>query len=86
MQATVCQKYGGVDMAVELALVLSIIAGALVALFCCVGSCVVRCFRPENSRGPLWFPTADGKPQRVVGLWEKRDDTEKRSWLEEVEK
>lgn len=75
-------------MALELALVLTIIAAALVALFSCVGCCVVRCFRPENSRGSLWFPDEEGKPQRVVGVWEKREpgDDKKRSWLREAEK
>ena len=74
-------------MEMELMLVLAIITLALVALFCCVGFCVVRCFRPENSRGPLWFPTAEGKPQRVVGVWEKREPgDDKKRWLREVEK
>lgn len=68
----------------ELALVLLIISIALIALFCCVGCCVVRCFRPQGSRGPAWFPTADGKPQRVLGYWEERNDDNKRAWLEEV--
>lgn len=68
----------------ELFIVLTVITLSLILLFLCTGCCVVRCFRPENSRGPLWFSDADGKPQRVVGLWEKRGEGEK-GWLEKAD-
>ena len=76
-------------MAMELFVVLTIIVASLVALLSCTACCVVRCFRPENSRGALWYPDADGKPQRVVGVFEKReagDDDLKRAWLAPAEK
>ena len=72
-------------MAMELVVVMTIILLALITLFCCVGCCVVRCFRPEGSRGPLWFADADGKPQRVRGFWEKHGDEKNQEWLEKVE-
>ena len=75
------------NIMLELALVLSIISTSLVLLFCCIGVCVVRCFRPQNSRGPKWFPDAEGTPQRVLGFWEARkDDDQKKSWLVAEEK
>jgi len=32
--------------------VLVVIAGAIAASLCCLTCCVVRCFRPQNQRGP----------------------------------
>jgi hypothetical protein len=56
---------------------LAISAGVAVML-CTVTCCVVRCFRPDTSRGAEWFPGSDGKERLVKGLWER---TGTRGWL-----
>ena len=45
--------------------VLLIIASAVLLLLCLITCCAVRCFRPQNSRGPDWFVRRDGKEQLV---------------------
>mgnify|MGYP006078294465 CR=1 FL=1 len=72
-------------MAMEIVVVMAIIMLSLITLFCAVSFCVVRCFRPEGSRGPLWFADVNGNPQRVLGVSEKREDDKNKGWLEKVE-
>ena len=31
----------------------------LILIFACIPCCVVNCFRPENSAGPRWYPSAN---------------------------
>lgn len=45
------------------------IGGGICLMLCVVTCCVVRCFRPENSRGPAWVSSKDGKAQLVKSLW-----------------
>ena len=40
----------------------------LVFVFCFFTCCVVRCFRPQRSPGPAWWPNVLGQ-RRVVNKW-----------------
>ena len=81
------KREGGTNN-MELFIVLAVISTSLVLLLTCTACCVVRCFRPQNSKGPAWFPDAEGNPQRVVGLFDERDDRgegQRKGWLEKVD-
>lgn len=63
--------------------VLLIISSAVLLLLCLVTTCAVRCFRPQNTRGPDWFVRKDGVEQLVKAPF--RDDRDPqddgRNWL-----
>jgi hypothetical protein len=65
-------------MEVQLSIVLLALALGVAVMLCTVTCCAVRCFRPENSNGALWFPDREGKERLVKGLFER---TGKRGWL-----
>ena len=50
-----------------------IIAASVVLMLVLVACCAVRCFRPENAKGPSWYPTKDGKETYVRGAFQKDD-------------
>ena len=52
---------------------LTIIAASVVLMLGTVACCAVRCFRPENSKGPAWFPNKDGQETYVRGAFQKDD-------------
>jgi hypothetical protein len=51
-------------MSVELQGILGATAGAIFVIICGTACCAVRCFRPQNSRGPSWMP--DDKGQKMI--------------------
>jgi hypothetical protein len=62
--------------------VLSTISGAVLLLLCLVTCCAVRCFRPQNTRGPEWFVRRDGKEQLVQAPFkEGREQKDDNNWL-----
>ena len=63
--------------------VLLIIASAVLLLLCLITCCAVRCFRPQNSRGPEWFVRKDGKEQLVKAPFRNDRDPKDdgRNWL-----
>ena len=66
---------------------LAIVALSVVAVICLVACCVVRCFRPENTRGPAWVPTKEGHEQLAKSWYRHAGedlvgaDDDKRRWL-----
>jgi hypothetical protein len=68
---------------IPIPIVLLIILGAVLVLLLSISCCAVRCFRPQNSRGPDWFVRRDGKQQLVKAPF--RDDrdpnNDSRNWL-----
>lgn len=64
-------------------LVVVIISSAVVLLLCVVTCCAVRCFRPQNTRGPDWYVRKDGQEQIVKAPFradkDPKDDV--RNWL-----
>ena len=68
-------------MEVPLWAALAILAFSVFALLCFVTFCVVRCFRPENSRGPEWLPNRDGKEQTVNSFFRQSDNDNNKMWL-----
>lgn len=76
---------------VPLWVVLSAIATVVALMICGVTCCTVRCFRPENTRGPAWYLRKDGKEQIVRAPFKgDRDETrDTKYWLrvkDELEK
>ena len=61
------------------AALLSIIGG-VVLMLSFVTCCVVRCFRPEGTRGPAWTPNKDGTEQTIRSFFKPSDD----SWLRQA--
>ena len=61
-------------MEVPLWAVLTSIGGAVVLLICLVTVCAIRCFRPQNSVGPEWFVSKQGKEIHVKGLFRDGGD------------
>lgn len=55
------------------------IGGGVVLMLGVVACCVVRCFRPESTRGAEWLPNKDGKEQLVKGVGGSG------SWLRQVD-
>ena len=68
---------------IPVGIVVSIILAAVGLLLCLVTCCSVRCFRPQNTRGPEWFVRKDGKEQLVKAPFRTdRDPTDDgRNWL-----
>ena len=64
-------------------LVVVIISSAVVLLLCVVTCCAVRCFRPQNTRGPDWFIRKDGQEQLVKAPFraDKDSNDDVRNWL-----
>lgn len=59
---------GIVNMEFPLWASLAAVGGGVALMLCLVTCCTVRCFRPENSRGPKWVQDKDGKEQVVNAL------------------
>jgi hypothetical protein len=53
--------------------VLTIIGVSVSLMLTFVACCSVRCFRPENEKGPAWFPSKEGKEQFARGLFQEPD-------------
>lgn len=53
--------------------VLIIIGVSVALMLTSVACCAVRCYRPENSKGPAWFPNKEGKETIVRGAYQKPD-------------
>lgn len=69
-------------MEVPLWAALAIVAICVFLLLCIVTFCVVRCFRPENSRGPEWIPDKNGKEQTVRTFFRQSDEaSDTKRWL-----
>ena len=68
-------------MEVPLWAALVILTSCVVLLLCVVTFCVVRCFRPENSRGPEWLLNRDGKQQTVNEFFRNSDNDNNKRWL-----
>lgn len=68
---------------IPVGLVAAIILAAVALLQCIVTCCVVRCFRPQNSRGSKWFVRKDGKEQIVKAPFRNDRDPadDDRNWL-----
>ena len=62
-------------------LVVVIISSAVVLLLCVVTCCAVRCFRPQNTRGPDWYVRKDGQEQIVKAPFRAdKDQKTTRNW------
>jgi hypothetical protein len=70
-------------MELPIFVVLAIIGSAVLLLLCLVTCCAVRCFRPQNARGPEWFARRDGKEQLVKAPFQNDRDAsdDGRNWL-----
>ena len=44
------------------------IVGILALMFCMCTCCILRCFRPQRSPGPAWYPDKYGR-RRIVNRW-----------------
>lgn len=63
---------------VPLYAIINVTVAALVLIIGGTTVCVVRCFRPEGTKGPKWFRDRYGSEQIVKGPLPKK------SWLERV--
>lgn len=52
---------------------LAALTGIITFLFTLCTCCIVRCFRPQRSPGPAWYPDQNGN-RRVVNRWNENDD------------
>jgi hypothetical protein len=68
---------------IPVGIVVAIILAAVAMLICLVTLCAVRCFRPQNTRGPEWYTRKDGKEQLVKAPFRNdRDPSDDgRNWL-----
>lgn len=73
-------------MEIPVWVVLLIIFGAIAASLCCLTCCVVRCFRPQNTRGPEWYHRRDGKKQLVQSAFrnDRVEGDDGKKWLRVV--
>ena len=53
----------------ELWLALLLICAGVLLLLSLVVCCTVKCFRPENTKGPKWVRGEDGKERVVKGFF-----------------
>jgi hypothetical protein len=63
----------------ELPIVLLIIVASLLCVLLSIACCVVRCFRPQNAAGSVWFDNTEGKRRLVKGAFESGDGLTKPS-------
>lgn len=70
-------------MELPVGVVVLIIVGGVLLLLLSVTCCVVRCFRPENTRGPKWYLKSDGQEQIVKAPFRNDRDPkdDPRNWL-----
>lgn len=61
-----------------LPLIIALVILFLTCLICSLTCCAVRCFYPENTKGPLWGPSVqqDGRWVRPLGV-----DSWRNGWL-----
>ncbi len=71
------------EMELELWVILLAIAGGICLLLCSVTCCVLRCFRPENTRGPEWFHGNEGEQRTVKSAFtnDQDPDSNPARWL-----
>ena len=68
---------------VPVPLVSLFIFGAVAFLICLITCCAVRCFRPQNKRGPEWYANRNGNEQTVKAPFRADRDVndDGRNWL-----
>ena len=64
-------------MSVELPGILAATASVIFVIVCGTACCAVRCFRPQNSRGPAWIPNDKGQKMIVTEPF----DSGEKSWI-----